>query len=252
VHTKLAAPPALVKKYKRKFDHKYGPGSAEKIYGPANKRHQAKHVDNPWLAAMLERVDAGAGAVMEALQQAGLADNTLVVFFSVIGGAHGVANNGGLRGYKTWLYEGGIREPLIMRWPGRINPATVSDVPVCSIDFYPTFLQVAGAQASAGQVIDGTTLVTLLEKGKSPGRSTLFWYYPAETGGWKNRMAAAIRQEDYKLIHFFVSGRSELFNLKADPDEKTDLSEQMPARTRSLQKKLRAWEKAVKAKKPVW
>jgi len=104
---------------------------------------------------MLERIDTGVGDIMAELERSGWADKTLLVFFSDNGGAPGVANNGHLRSYKSWLYEGGIRDPLIVRWPDRIKPGCQTDVPVCSIDFYPTFLDVAGAKPPAGQPLDG-------------------------------------------------------------------------------------------------
>lgn len=252
VHTMLDAPDKLVEKYKAKFDEEYGTGKAEKIYGPQNKRHQANHKDNPWLAAMLERVDAGVGAIMEALQKEGLDKNTLVIFFSDNGGAHGVANNGGLRAGKTWLYEGGIREPLIMRWPEKIKQKATSDVPVCSVDFYPTFLQMAKATPPSEQVMDGISLLPLMTKENIPDRDELYWYYPAETGGWKKRMSAAVRSGDYKLIHFFEDNHSELYNLKKDPQEQDNLATKMPEQTNALEKKLAIWENAVKARKAVF
>lgn len=251
VHTKLAAPKNLVKKYKKKYDAKYGDGMAEKIYGPKNKRHEADHVDNPYLAAMLERIDAGVGSIMKALRKAGIAENTLVVFFSDNGGAHGVANNGGLRKGKTWLYEGGIREPLIMRWPEKIDAGRVSAVPVCSIDFYPTFLAMAGLAPPKDQTLDGISLLPLLSKEKKPDTRPLYWFYPANTMHWKNRMAAAIRKGDYKLIHFFKDGRTALYNLKNDPEEKNNLAKKQPEKTAELKKLLEYWRKETGAKNPL-
>lgn len=251
VHTKLAAPKNLVKKYKRKFDQKYGTGMAEKIYGPENKRHQANHIDNPYLAAMLERIDAGVGTIMKTLEKTDLTKNTIVLFFSDNGGAHGVANNGGLRKGKTWLYEGGIREPLIIRWPGKIKAGRVSDVPVCSIDFYPTFLDIARTAPPKDQTLDGISLVPLLTKEIKPDPRPLYWYYPANTMHWKNRMAAAVRKDDYKLIHFFKDNKTELYNLKNDPAEKTNLANSMPEKTAELKKELQDWRKKVNAKNPL-
>lgn len=246
VHTRLAAPKKLVKKYNKKFNKKYGPDAVKKVYG-SRKRHKADYVDNPWLAAMLERIDAGVGAIMKTLKETGLADNTLIVFFSDNGGAHGVSNNGGLRKGKTWLYEGGIREPLIIRWPGKIEAGRVSDVPVCSIDFFPTFLDAAGVASPENQKLDGINLVPLLTKGVKPDPRPLFWYYPANTMHWKNRMAAAIRKGDYKLIHFFKGDRTELYNLENDPDESENLVKKMPKKAEKLQKQLRDWRKEVGA-----
>lgn len=250
VHTRLAAPKKLVQKYKKKFNKKYGKDAVKRVYG-SRKRHRANHVDNPWLAAMLERIDAGVGNIMKALKNTGLAKNTLVVFFSDNGGAHGVSNNGGLRKGKTWLYEGGIREPLIVRWPGKIDAGRVSDVPVCSIDFYPTFLNVAGIAVPQNQILDGINLTPLLTKEIRPDPRPLFWYYPANTMHWKNRMAAAIHKGNYKLIHFFKDNRTALFNLKIDPKEKNNLSVKMPKMTTELKLQLKKWRGKVNANNPL-
>ncbi|TZF81206.1 sulfatase [Pedobacter sp. BS3] len=250
VHTKLDAPEALVNKYKKKFDAKYGAGKAEELFGPANIRHEADHKDNPYLAAMLERIDAGVGQVMETLKKNGLEKNTLLIFFSDNGGAGKVANNAFLRAGKSWLYEGGIREPLIVRWPGKIKAGAVSDVPVCSIDFYPTFLDVAGTKNPSGNILDGTSILPLLAKGIQPQRDTFFWHYPSETGHWKNRMASAIRKGDYKLLYFYEDDRLELYDLKNDPSEKENLADKMPDKTAELKAMLDKWKTEVNAEAP--
>jgi arylsulfatase A len=251
VHTKLDAPENLVEKYKRKFDTRYGAGEAEKYYGKANKKHEADHKDNPYLAAMLERIDAGVGQIMETLEQQGLDKNTLLVFFSDNGGAGKVANNGHLRAGKTWLYEGGIRECLIMRWPGKIKPAAVSNEPVTSLDFYPTFLEAANAKKAPGYLLDGKSILSLLTQNKAPQREAFFWHYPSETGKWKPRMASAVRKGDYKLLEFYLDKRIELYDLKNDPGEKNNLAAEMPARTKELKQLLDQWRKQVHAEEPV-
>lgn len=250
VHTKLAAPATLVDKYKRKFDARHGQGQAEKIFEGENNRHQSDHVDNPYLAAMLERIDAGVGTIMEALERNGVAENTLLVFLSDNGGANRVANNGGLRMHKSWLYEGGIRSPLIMRLPAKIKKGAKTHVPVSSQDLYPTFVEVAGAKLPAAHVVDGASLLPLITKGRAPKREALFWHYPSETGKWKNRMASAVRNGDFKLIHFYADGRNELFNLKADPQEKHNLADQMPERVKELGRILDQWKNEVGAEQP--
>jgi arylsulfatase A-like enzyme len=244
VHTRLDAPDSVVQRFSKKFDQRYGAGQAARYF--SGKRHQSPHLDNPWLAAMLSRIDAGVGAVMRALDSAGVARNTIVVFFSDNGGAHGVANNGGLRAGKSWLYEGGIREPLVIRWPGRVRPGTVTDVPVSSVDFLPTLLDIAGLPPSP-QPADGVDLRPLLEKGRAPRTRPLYWYYPSVTAGWKNRMAAAVRLGDLKLIHFFTGGRDELYDLRTDPAEKVNLAGEKPRTVRDLTRRLTAWETSVNA-----
>lgn len=251
VHTTLDAPKELEEKYKKKFNKKYGEGKAEKLFdGQEKDRHRATHLDNPYLAAMLERIDAGVGVIMNKLKEEGLAENTILIFFSDNGGAPRVANNGGLRGNKLTLYEGGIREPLIIRWPSKIDGGQKTDVPVYSVDFYPTFVEAAGGEIPKGHIVDGLSLMPLLTEGKVPERDTFFWHYPSETAGWKKRMSGAVRKGDYKLIHFYADDRKELFNLKKDPTEKNNLAEEMPAKVKELQELLNKWKEDVDARAP--
>jgi arylsulfatase A len=251
VHTRLAAPESTVTKYKRKFDAKYGAGMADKFFEGDNGRHEANHKDNPYLAAMLEHIDAGVGRIVETLKKTGLDKNTMVVFFSDNGGAGKVANNGHLRGTKTWLYEGGIRENLLIKWPAQIKPSIVTDAVVSSIDFYPTFIEMAGVKKPKDHLLDGQSLLPLLTKGVEPNRETLYWHYPSETGKWVPRMASAIRKGDYKLLEFYVDGRLELYDLKNDPSEKNNLAASMPGIVKELKKMLDDWKKDVNAEDPV-
>ena len=250
VHTKLDAPEALVSKYKDKFDAKYGEGEAEKMYGSTNLRHEGDHLDNPYIAAMLERIDAGVGQIMKTLEETGLAKNTIIIFFSDNGGPGKYSNNGYLRAGKSWLYEGGIRESLIMRWPGKIKGNTITDVPVCSLDFYPTFIEVAGVKNRTGNILDGVSLVPLITKNKLPSRETFFWHYPSETGKWKPRMASAVRKGDFKLIEFYLDKRYELYNISDDPSEKNNLVMTMPAKVNELKMILEKWKTDVNAEAP--
>lgn len=248
VHTILDAPRQLVEKYKAKFNKKYGAGSAEKIFeGTDNPRHEADHIDNPYLAAMLERIDAGVGAIMDQLEKQGLADNTMLVFFSDNGGSIKVANNGYLRSYKGGLYEGGIRVPLIIRLPDKMRAGSVTDIRVSSIDFYPTFLDLARAPLPAGYKLDGISLMPLLKENKAPDRDTLFWHYLAETGTRKAQAGGAVILDDYKLIEFYKNGDVELYNLNADPQERDNLALKMPEKSEELQKILNNWKKKVGA-----
>lgn len=247
VHTKLEAKEDLVNKYKKKFDAKYGAGQAEKLFG---KKAEGPHKDNPYLAAMLESIDQGVGQIMETLEKNGLAENTLVVFFSDNGGAGKGANNGNLRGSKMWIYEGGVREPLIMRWPKRIKAGVTENTPVSSIDFYPTFLSAAGAQPSSGHLLDGVNFMPLFE-GKKLQRDELYWHYPSETAKSAEKMASVIRKGDYKLIQFYEDNRLELYDLKNDASEKEDISKKLPAKTAELKKLLDNWKVKVNAEKPV-
>jgi len=250
VHTTLDAPENLVNKYKKKFDAKYGEGMAEKLYGKDNVKHRNPHKDNPYLAAMLERIDTGVGNIMKTLEENGLAENTLLVFFSDNGGAGASANNGPYREGKMWVYEGGIREPLIMRWPGKIKAGAVEHTPVSSIDFYPTFLSLAGGRPDKGTQLDGVNIAPLFE-GKSLNRDELYWHYPSETAKSAPKMASVIRKGDYKLLQFYSNPRTELYDLRNDPGEKNDISKSMPDKTAELMDLLQKWKKSVDAEQPL-
>jgi arylsulfatase A len=199
---------------------------------------------------MLERIDEGVCEIMHTLEKTGLAKNTLLIFFSDNGGAGKVGNNGYLRAGKSWLYEGGIRECLLMRWPGYIQPNTITTVPVSGIDFYPTFLEMAGVKNSPGNIVDGVSMLSLLTKNKAPKREALYWHYPSETGKWKPRMASAVRKGDYKLIQFYLGDRLELYDLKNDPSEKKNLVAEMPGKAKELKTLLDNWKKEVNAEIP--
>lgn len=250
VHTKLDAPEDVVNKYKKKFDDKYGPGKSQDLYGPTHPRHETHHLDNPYLAAMIERIDDNVGLVMKTLKENGLEDNTILIFYSDNGSPARLGNNGGLRMGKSWLYEGGIREDFIIRWPGKIKPGTKSDLPVWTVDMYPTFLDAAGIKKPEGTKLDGISLVPYLTKGIKPQRDTFYWHYPSETGGWKERMASAVRSGDYKLLNFYLDQRFELYNIKTDPTESHDLAKTMPQKVEELKKLLNDWRKDVNAEEP--
>jgi arylsulfatase A-like enzyme len=250
VHTALDAQENLVNKYKRKFDAKYGKGMSEKLYGAQNKKHGGPHKDNPYLAAMLESIDNGVGNIMKTLEENGLAENTILVFFSDNGGAGKAANNGPFREGKMWIYEGGIREPLIMRWPGKIKAGAVEQTPVSSIDFYPTFLSAAGGKPDRNYILDGQNIMPLFN-GEKLNRDELYWHYPSETAKSEEKMASVIRKGDYKLIEFYSNPRFELYNLKNDPGETKDLSKSQTAKVVEMKALLDKWKKEVKAEAPI-
>lgn len=210
-------------------------------------RHRAKSEGryNPIYGAMLESLDASVGSVLRTLDQNGLAKNTMVVFFSDNGGLryegtgrNAVTDNAPLRAGKGHLYEGGIREPLLMRLPGVIRPGAVIDTPVCSVDFLPTFCDLAGTPAGT---VDGVSLLPLLRGGQLKPRP-LFWHYPhySNQGG---EPGSVIRDADWKLIEFLTDGRMELFNLKDDPGEHVNLIQREPGVARSLSARLSAWRR---------
>ena len=228
VHAPVQAKPAVVDSYAGRQD-------------PTGR-------NNATYAAMVEGVDGLVGRVTAKLAALGLEDDTALFFFSDNGGVQARAFNGGLRRGKGWLYEGGIREPLIVKLPGRIAAGSKSEVPVSSIDFYPTILDLSEAQDIDGHESDGLSLLPLLEgKADNLGRDTLYWHYPhySNAGG---PPCAAIREGRYKLIEFFEDGNAELYDLQADPAEKKDLAAAKPELAERLRTKLAAWRESVNAK----
>jgi len=246
VHTRLDAPSTLVDKYKQKYDKKNGKNASD-IF-ERNPGHETNRKDNPYLAAMLERIDSGVGSVMKTLEELGLDENTIVIFTSDNGGAGRVANNGNLRSYKTWLYEGGIRVPLIVHWPKHIKKGEVEE-PVSSIDFYPTLVAASGGDIENYQV-DGENLMPLLKGDSGLERKELYWHYPSETRSWPDRMATVVRQGDYKLIKHYLGNKDELYDLKNDPSETYDLSLEKPEKVRELSELIEKWKKEVNAEEP--
>jgi len=232
VHTRLVGKPELVAKYQKK------PGAG-------------RNANNPILAAMLESIDEGVGGIAARLAELGIADNTVVIFASDNGGEHHVTSNAPLRGAKSQLYEGGIRVPLIVHWPGAVEPGATCSVPVSSVDFYPTLLAMAGIRPDPRQTLDGESLVPLLRRTGRLRRDALYWHYPLSRphflGG---RSSGAVRKGDWKLIEFYDTGQGELYNLKDDLGETNDLAAKMPERAAELRKLLDAWRKSVGAELP--
>jgi arylsulfatase A len=145
------------------------------------------------------------------------------------------------------VYEGGVREPLIVRWPGVIRPGTTCSVPVTSVDFYPTFLDIVGTKAPANQPLDGESILPLLKQTGTLDRDAIYWHYPHYH---HSRPAGAIRQAKWKLIEFYEDGKLELYDLENDIGEKNNLASQKPQKAAQLQENLARWRKAVKAKMP--
>ena len=217
-------------------------------------RHEAKANGryNPVYAAMVESLDESVGRVLAAIDEAGIADRTIVFFFSDNGGLRyegpaqkPVTDNSPLRAGKGHLYEGGIREPLIIRAPGVSKPGTVIDTPVSSVDFFPTMCAAAGLNAGD---VDGVSLLPLLRGGSLRPRA-LFWHYPhySNQGG---EPGSAIREGDWKLIEWYEDGSLELYNLRDDIGEKTNLASTHRDKAERLHAQLVAWRKSVNALMP--
>jgi arylsulfatase A-like enzyme len=233
VHTPIEAKSGLTAKYEAK--------------------QTGKHHKNAKYAAMIETMDASVGKVLTTLDRLDLAANTLVVFFADNGGHGRITTQAPLRGAKGMLYEGGIREPLIVRWPGVIQAGTMCDVPVIGIDFFPTFLDVATASQSRPSLLDGVSLLPLLKGANSLKRDAIHWHFPAYLEGknydgardkrFRTRPAAAIRVGDWKLIEYFEDNALALYNLASDLGESTNLAEKHPDTVKKLHARMRVWRK---------
>lgn len=210
VHTVLSGKPDLVAKYRAKAGAEEAP-------------------NRPVLAAMLESIDQQIGLIADKLDELGLAQDTLLLVTSDNGGPYRDANEP-LRGGKGALYEGGIRVPLVARWPGRVPAGRQDATPTSTIDLLPTALHLAGGDP-AGR-FDGTSLVPVLTGTGGVQRDTLFWVYPNFIGG--NLPQAAVRHGQFKLVRWLRDGRSELYHLVRDPGETTDLSARYPEKVRQL------------------
>jgi arylsulfatase A-like enzyme len=200
---------------------------------------------------MVEAMDRAVGKVLDKLDALGLAENTVVIFTSDNGGLStsegSPTSNLPLRGGKGWLYEGGIREPFLVRWPGVTSAGSTCDVPVLSTDFYPTMLEMAGKRQRPTQHQDGVSLVPLLKGGKQLGRDALYWHYPhyGNQGGFPG---GAIRMGEWKLLERYEDGRVHLYHLGDDIGERNDLAAKHPQRVAAMREKLHAWYKQVDAK----
>ena len=245
VHTPLMAREDLRKKYEMKREHL----GIETRWGREGERDVRLVQDHAVYAGMVEAMDLAVGKVLAKLDQLGLSENTLVIFTSDNGGLSTSegwpTSNLPLRGGKGWIYEGGIREPLLVRWPEILKPGRVIHDPVSSPDFYPTFVEVAGLENPSAQKGDGVSLVPVF-KGQTLRTRSLFWHYP-HYGNQGGAPAAAIREGDWKLIQWMEDNRFELFNLKKDLGEQNDLAAQEPKRVARLKKELGAWQKDVGA-----
>ena len=249
-----------IQPYKKRIEH-YN-AKAEKMFKgetPTQSEHEGStrmRQDNAALASMVAAVDDSVGALLGKLNELKLDQNTVVIFFSDNGGLStrggkrfGPGCNLPLRASKGWLYEGGVREPTIIRAPGITQPGSVSHKPMVSMDFFPTMLDLAGLPAQPKLHADGQSLLSQL-RGNETGHRTLYWHYPHYHGSsWKP--GASIRDGDWKLIEFYHHDKVELYNLANDIGEQKNLATRQSKKTAELRAKLRAWQKSMKAKMPV-
>ena len=221
VHAPIQGKPGLVEKYRAKADPSMAQG-------------------NPIMGAMVESLDDAVGSLLAVLDELDIADHTIIVFFSDNGGmVHRlnagvpVTSNAPLRSGKSSIYEGGVREPLIIVWPPLVEAGSQSDEIVQSIDFYPTLLELTGVPAREGQSFDGVSIVPAL-RGESLGREAVFVHSPQYTPATLHRPSTSVRRGDWKLIRFHCDGpgqqdRHELYNLVEDIGETVDLAGQEPS-----------------------
>lgn len=235
VHIRLAAEEALIEKYRRK----------PKVEG---------YPCNPAYAALLETADQSIGRLLAGLERLGLSDQTLLVFTSDNGGltttysgGETITVNTPLRDEKGSLYEGGIRVPMIVHWPGRIAPGSAAHEPVISVDLLPTFLAAAGVGDSSQQPRDGVNLMPLLTGTAALQPRALYWHYPHYH---HSRPSGALRQGPLKLIEFFDTGELELYDLAQDMGETKNLVAERSAEASALQQRLAAWREQVEARMP--
>lgn len=238
VHTPIQPKPELQKKYQKK----------EGSHGQENSGY----------AAMVETMDKNVGRIIEQLKAAGKYQNTFIVFTSDNGGVYRVTKQWPLRAGKGSYYEGGIRVPMVVVWPGVVSPSTTTDQMVSNIDFYPTFLEVAGINKAKNKVLDGTSLVPLLKENEELDRA-LFWHFPIYLQGgnketadpyFRTRPGSVIQQGDWKLHEYFENDRIELYNIATDVEERKDLKELYPQKAAELKAKLKRWRQKTDAPVP--
>ncbi|MGE9271333.1 MAG: sulfatase [Verrucomicrobiales bacterium] len=259
VHTPLQAPEPLIEKYREKarrlgLDQEEDNeiiGEMETLSHLGKPIHRRKFQNHPVYAAMVENLDTNIGLLIEALESEGLMENTLIVFSSDNGGlATGESfptHNGPLSEGKGWMYEGGVREPLIAYCPGVVPSGVASDALTITPDFYPTFLEFAGLDPLPHQHVDGVSIAPILRGERQTfDRGPVFWHYPhySNQGG---KPASAIREGDWKLIQFYEDGQVELYNLADDLGEQHNLADAEPAIRDRLERQLQNWIEATHA-----
>jgi arylsulfatase A len=224
-------------------------GKAEVIAKYTKKAAAMGVKKNATYAALFEAVDDSVGALRKALADLKLDRNTIVIFTSDNGGLLPITTNPPFRAGKGSAYEGGVRVPWIAYWPGVTKPGSTSDVSIITCDLYPTLVEACGLKVPATHLVDGVSMVPVLKGRTAPNRDALFWHYPHYHPGGATPYSAT-RLGDWRLVEFFETGKVELFNLKEDIGEKTDLSAKEPEWTAKLHSRLKAWRESVGAQLP--
>jgi arylsulfatase A len=231
---------------------------AETIRKYENMAASAEPENHPVIAAMVERLDNSCGRIFSKIKELGLEENTVVIFFADNGGKHSYAAQTPFRAGKGWLYEGGIREPLIVKWKNVVQPGTTSKSLIISNDFFPTFLEMAGNENTFCENIDGKSIVPVLKNPETEIHQTLFWHYPHYHGGSGMVPAGALRNGNWKLVEWYEKSllgeeesAYELYDLERDEGETTNLADSLKAKTTELAKELKKWRENVGAQMPV-
>ncbi len=238
IHTPWTPVPGMVEKYEQR-------GETKATY-----------------ASMIEKMDQSIGKIMAGIDAAGLRDNTLVLFTSDNGGISYASPQKPHRSGKGSYFEGGIREPLLVRWPGKVKPGSSCDVPVCGIDFFPTFLEAAGLPVPENKVLDGVSLVPLLTGAGSIPDRPLFWHFPVYLEAYsgvlddshdplfRTRPGSALRFGKWKFHEYFEDGRLELYDLENDPGERRNIAASNPEKTEELERMMNDWREELNAPVP--
>jgi arylsulfatase A-like enzyme len=237
VHTPIIGPSQETARFRKKLDEH--PELKNAI------RPQAAY------AAMHSALDDSVGRIVNKLKELGEYENTIIVLTSDNGG-HFHETCGGLRGSKHTPFEGGLRVPALVVWPGEVEPDSVSEEPIISMDFYPTLLEAAGLSARPKQHLDGKSFLPVLRGTGGMERDTLYWHYPhyVHMHHLSTTPCSVVREGDWKLIEQFEDDSLMLFNLKEDPQEQHDLATQHPEKARQLLDRLQAWQQNVGAQVP--
>lgn len=239
VHTPLQAKEEIVEKYKSKM-HEMGIDTLVET----NKNEKTLQ-NNPNYAAMVHHMDENVGRVMDCLKELNLEENTILIFTSDNGGKGSVTSNLPLKGMKHNLDEGGIRVPTIVQWKGKVLRGSECNETLISNDFYPTFLDLANVPLKPEQHLDGISFKDILLGAKTEtDREAIYFHYP------HSRMEGAVIKGDYKLIYYYKTGETKLYNLKIDIGELNDLSKIEIERTATMLKMLKSWLKDVNANFP--
>ncbi len=237
------------------------------------KERDPDYPSNAVYAAMVTHLDRSVGALMKAVDELGLTDSTIFIFYSDNGGVDNrydnipllggkskdvypeghplqyvATSNAPLRAGKGTLYEGGVRVPLIVRWPGKVAPASTSEALVSSVDFYPTFLEFAGGKAPAAQTLDGFSMAPAMTENRFDPEREVFTHYPVYH---HEQPMSALRKGDWKMVENLVTGHVELYNLRYDVNEMTDLRFSYPEKAKEMKAALKDWQTRTNAQNPV-